>query len=207
MIKNHHFARTDISSFQKPKKGQICCGDSYFFIETNDYFICVLVDGLGSGEEAKQASERAISVVREHHDEDVDFLMSACNKELRVGRGAVLSMFKIKFDAHELIFSGVGNVRFIFYSPDRKKVTPIPTLGFLAGKPIEPKIQVYPFESGSSFALYSDGLEMNVGHHSLFSDTSPEVATSHIQHMVMKDESIQDDVTFLYGKITAEEVK
>lgn len=200
MMKNYRLTKMNISAVQRPKIGKTCCGDSYFFKETEDYLICVLADGLGSGSEAKKASERAIAVVKEHHHEDLAVLMKACNKELRFGRGAVLSMFKIKFDARELIFSGVGNVRFIFYSSSGKKISPMPTLGFLAGKPLVPKIQTFPFDNNISFAMYSDGLDVNLGRKTIFYNASPEEAAKHVQQIVMQDDSNQDDVTFLYGK-------
>ncbi|HET7656771.1 MAG TPA: SpoIIE family protein phosphatase [Bacillales bacterium] len=200
MIRNYHYQNMNISAFQKPKNGQTCCGDSYFLKETKDYFICALVDGLGSGAEAKKASERAVSAISENHNEDIASLMKTCNKELRFGRGAVLSIFKIKYDSRELAFSGIGNVRFVFFLPNGKKVSPMPTLGFLSGKPLVPKVQTFPFENGTSFAMYTDGLAVNLGRQDFFTDISPQEASEHVKQLVLNNQSIQDDVTFLYGK-------
>lgn len=201
MIANHHYRQMKISAFQTAKKGQPCCGDSYFFEETNDYFICALADGLGSGVKAKEASERAISVVRENHNEGMETLMKACNKELGASRGAVLSMFKILFDARKLIFSGVGNVRFIFYPPNEKPVYSIPEVGFLSGRALVPKVQTFPFKKGSSFVIYSDGLELNAGSRAAFSDmTPPEEASRVAQKLAVEGANLKDDVTFLFGK-------
>lgn len=201
MIENHHYKKIAVSAFQTAKEGQPCCGDSYFFEETDDYFVCALADGLGSGRLAKEASERAMAVVRKNHGERIDTLMSACNNELSGSRGAVLSMFKILFDARKLIFSGIGNVRFVLYPPREKPVHSIPRVGFLSGRRLVPKIEAFPFKEGSSFAIYSDGIELNAAVRAALSDkTSPEEASRVAQKLAQEGASLKDDVTFLFGK-------
>ncbi|HET7579587.1 MAG TPA: hypothetical protein VFK33_09920, partial [Bacillales bacterium] len=75
MIENLQYRRMEVSAFQEAKTGQVDCGDSYFVTETNEYFICVLADGLGSGKGARRSSERAVSIVKESHHKDIGTLM------------------------------------------------------------------------------------------------------------------------------------
>lgn len=202
MIEHHTFKQMEVSAFQEAKAGQPCCGDSYFMTETDDYFVCVLADGLGSGTEAKRASEQAVSVVKASHEDDVDQLMKACNRALASCRGAVLSIFKILFHSHELIFSGVGNVRFLFYPPNGKMMYPLPTTGFLSGKPRNlHRVQIYPFEPGSAFMMYSDGWEMNATDRAVISKmSSPAEVSRRVQSLFNKHQNKNDDVTMIFGK-------
>ncbi|HET7579375.1 MAG TPA: PP2C family serine/threonine-protein phosphatase [Bacillales bacterium] len=200
MIVRHRYPQMEVSAFQKTKAGESCCGDSYFVTETEDYFLCALADGLGSGTAANEASDRAVSVIRESHHEEVGTLMRACNRELRASRGAVLSIFKILFGARKLIFSGVGNVRFVFYPPREKSVFPVPAVGFLSGRPLVPRVQTFSFQEGTSFMIHSDGLAMNTASRAAFSDrTSPEEASSKVRQMA-EEQDLHDDATFLFGR-------
>lgn len=202
MIEHHTFKQIEVSAFQEAKEGEPCCGDSYFMTETDDYFICILADGLGSGTQAKHASEQAISVVKASHEDDVDQLMKACNRALARGRGAVLSIFKILFRSRELIFSGVGNVRFLFCLPSGKMMYPLPATGFLSGKPRNlHRVQTFPFEPGSAFMIYSDGWKMNGDSRALISEMdSPAEASRRAQSLFNKNRNQYDDVTLIFGK-------
>lgn len=65
--------KAQIVTYQQNKKGRECCGDSYLSIETDTHFICALADGLGSGPLAKQSANRAMEVIRKHHEEEMFF--------------------------------------------------------------------------------------------------------------------------------------
>lgn len=201
MIEHYTYEKMEAFAFQEAKQGNACCGDSYFMTETRDYFLCLLVDGLGSGIEAKQAADQAISVVKQNPGEDLQKLMSTCNKALQAGRGAVLSMFKIFFHSHRLVFCGVGNIRFMFFTPDGKINTPLPTVGFMSGRPQSYRVQTLPYELGSSFMIYSDGLEMNVeNHRAMLNAVSLKEASRHMERLLERRKDQNDDVTLLFGK-------
>lgn len=200
MIAHHTYEQMKVAAFQEAKQGNTHCGDSYFVAETEDYFICTVVDGLGSGIEANQAAERAVSVVKAHHHEDIDTLMAACNQALSIGRGAVLSMFKIFFHSRKLVFSGVGNIRFIFYTPDGKMNYPLPTVGFLSGRPQSYRVQTFPYAEGSSFIVYSDGVEMSSQNRASFLGLDSFEEASRRVRFLLENEKGNDDVTFLFGK-------
>lgn len=201
MIENLQYPQMEVSAFQEPKAGQTDCGDSYFVTETDDYFLCALADGLGSGKGARRSSELAISIIKEHHHKDIGTLMKASNEALSSERGAVLSMFKIMFAKRELLFSGVGNVRLALFQANQKTVHPIPASGFMSGRRQSYRLQSFSFEEDSSFILYSDGLAMNTGSNGVFSNRiSAEEASRRAQKMAYEDRHIQDDVTFIFGK-------
>lgn len=169
--------------------------------ETQDYFLCLLVDGLGSGVEAKQAADRAISAVKQDPDEDLHTLMKACNKALQAGRGAVLSIFKVFFNTGRLAFSGVGNIRFMYATPGGEVNYPLPTVGFMSGRPQSYRVQTFPYETGSSFIMHSDGVEMNAtNYRALLEGGSLKETSRRMECLLGKQKDQNDDVTLLYGK-------
>ena len=46
----------------QPKRGQIICGDSFFVGRRGRALVIAVFDGLGSGPEAAEASQKAVSV-------------------------------------------------------------------------------------------------------------------------------------------------
>jgi negative regulator of sigma-B (phosphoserine phosphatase) len=206
MIENLHFNKMRTSVFQQPKKGESCCGDSYYMVETDEYFLCAVADGLGSGPEARSASEKAVTVVKENPADDVGVLMTKCNQALRSGRGAVLSLFKIHFRDNRLMFAGVGNIRFVFYPPNEKAVYPIPSVGFLSGKRLSVRVQSFLYPEDSSFVIYSDGLTVKSPRYpsAMLKTANPEEISQRVAAMVNDDPEQPDDVTFIVGKNVSE---
>jgi phosphoserine phosphatase RsbX len=149
--------KTEVYAFQTIKEGKTLCGDSYFFTETNDYFICVLADGLGSGEFANASSSAVIRLIEENHDKSVEELMKDCNKVLLEKRGAAVSIFKVYFETQVFVYSCVGNIRFYLYTPNGRLVYPLPVSGYLSGRPQIYHTQRFSYEKNSKFLIHSDG--------------------------------------------------
>ncbi|MEW8986414.1 MAG: protein phosphatase 2C domain-containing protein, partial [Bacillus sp. (in: firmicutes)] len=51
---------------QTTKEGKYVCGDSYYFVLQDEYFTCVVADGLGSGTLANEASSAVVEVVQQY---------------------------------------------------------------------------------------------------------------------------------------------
>lgn len=188
----------EVVAHQTAKNGKAFCGDSYFFTLADDYFVCVLADGLGSGQFAYESSMAVIDAVKEHHHESVDTLMRLGNDALLQKRGAAVTIFKIYFKTRELVYSCVGNIRFFMYSPKGKLTYPLPVTGFLSGRPQVFHTQRFPYEPHSKFILYSDGYEFQ-GVKSLLKGLFPVqmIANEIIQHHPKTD----DDATFIVGSL------
>jgi len=72
--------------------------------------LVAVVDGLGHGEEAVTAAQRAITTLTENAQESVVFLLQRCHEELIGTRGAVMSL--ASFHVHDglMTWVGVGDV-------------------------------------------------------------------------------------------------
>ncbi|MEH7885577.1 SpoIIE family protein phosphatase [Bacillus sp. JJ1609] len=190
--------KIELYAYQTIKEGKLECGDSYFYTATDDYFVCVVADGLGSGQYAHEASAAVVAVVEEHHHEDVDTLMKYCNNILVQKRGAAVSIFKVFFDTNEFVYSCVGNIRFFLYSPNGKLTYPLPVTGYLSGKPQVFHTQRFVFEPESKFLIYSDGFDIH-GAKSLLKGYRSVAA---IAEQIKSDyENSMDDATFIVGSL------
>jgi negative regulator of sigma-B (phosphoserine phosphatase) len=187
----------EVLTYQASKKGKDCCGDSYIIITEPDYAVLAIVDGLGSGEPAKESSKMLTDVIHQFHYEDIRSLIHRCNDSLRTKRGAAVTVVKIHFQLHEIVYAGIGNIKFQLISPNGKSTYPLPKMGYLSGKPISFQIQRFPYETDSLFMMSSDGVglisskELLYFYHSL---------SDFLYHIDQKNEG-NDDATVLVGKI------
>lgn len=188
----------EVYAHQTAKEGKVLCGDSYFFTATSEYFVCVLADGLGSGQYAYEASQAVVSAVEQYHHEDVDSIMKHSNKALLQKRGAAVSVFKVYFQAREFVYSCVGNIRFFLYSSKGKLTYPLPVTGYLSGKPQVYHTQRFSFDPHSKFLIFSDGYEFQ-GIKALLKGLYP--AKMIAEEIIANHAKSNDDATFIVGSL------
>src|SRR5690625_5825620 len=85
----------DVSVYQKVKQGNSECGDSYFYHQDDDYFVCALADGLGSGELARESSRAVVDVIESNPLMSITEIIKRSNEALFGKRGVVLGVLKI----------------------------------------------------------------------------------------------------------------
>ncbi|GIN22153.1 PP2C family serine/threonine-protein phosphatase [Siminovitchia fordii] len=185
-------------AFQRAKEGKAFCGDSFYMTANNGYFLCVLADGLGSGEYAHESSQAVTSIVQSNPEEDVQTLMNFSNKVLLSKRGAATAIFKVDFREKTFEYSCVGNIRFYLYTPSGKMVYPMPVSGYLSGRPQKFRTQKFPYEPQSTFLIHSDGF--------VRTDTKPltdnyQTVSSIANQLRVKQINKNDDVTFIVGSL------
>ncbi len=150
----------EVAVYQTAKHGNDCSGDSYFYIETDDGFICALADGLGSGELAKASSETVIQVVQKKIDEPLDSLIDLCNEALsgKNMRGCVLSILRIDYQHCRYSYASIGNIGVVVVNEDGSKKRNIPNPGYLSGIKRDVNIHRGALEDGAVFFMFSDGV-------------------------------------------------
>jgi len=148
-----------VSVFQKAKKGNVYCGDSYFYTETKDEFVCALADGLGSGEFAMESSQAVIDIIKENNHTSVEEVVQKCNRVLVGKRGVVLGILKINFNTEMYSFSSIGNIGIMTMTNEKKKTRNIPKSGYLGGFKRPIKVVNHKLQKGTTFIMFSDGVE------------------------------------------------
>ncbi|MTH55160.1 SpoIIE family protein phosphatase [Bacillus mangrovi] len=185
-------------AFQLQKKGKSLCGDSFFMTTTEDYFICVLADGLGSGELAHESSQVITELVKCCHEEEVGQLLEKCNTALKEKRGATVGIFKMTFADQQLTYGSVGNIRFVMHNPSGDFVYPLPILGYMSGKPQKYKISSYSYQSGAKFIIHSDGLKITAIKSLLKNHETIEEISTFLEPFTKERD---DDLTYIAGQI------
>lgn len=147
-----------VATYQKPKKGNTFCGDSYFYHEIDNKFICALADGLGSGEFAEESSKTVINVVKNNPDISDKELAKLCTKELMGQRGVVLGILIIDYNTDIFRFLSIGNIGLRTITSMKKKNRNIPNSGYLGGYQREFKEMKGTAEPDMKFILFSDGV-------------------------------------------------
>lgn len=199
MIEHQDLKEVDISIYQIPKKGNWCSGDAFYTVRTDNYILCAVSDGLGSGEQAMDASEAAMSVIKKEHHLDTDTLMEHCNQVLWGTRGVVITILKFDFQSGIIEYTNVGNISCTFYKPSGDMYRPVPTRGYLSGKKNKFKTQRIAYEKDTIFIVYSDGLIFNPVYHAIFSkEETPRRMIAQVVDL-LKDSN--DDTTILVGKV------
>lgn len=187
--------KVHVSVFQKAKKGNAFCGDSYFYIETDHHFICALADGLGSGEYARESSQAVINIIKENNHVNVEELVQKANQILSGKRGVVLGILKIDFNAEVYSFSSIGNIGIMTVTKDRKRVRNIPNSGYLAGYKRSIKVVNYKLKKGTNFIMFSDGVKDKELSQCFFINTSVDSITRTYEQTT--DKNRQDDTTLI----------
>ncbi|TCP23833.1 negative regulator of sigma-B (phosphoserine phosphatase) [Scopulibacillus darangshiensis] len=201
MIEYYPFDKFKVSAIQKAKRDKPCCGDSYYVKETDDYLICAVADGLGSGIGAKEASQKVVDTVRNHHELPVETQMLKANLSLHNERGAVVTIFKIDYKKGLVTYCGVGNIRLSIYPKQGKSITPLSKPGFLSGRPVRFHVQEFAYPEGGLFVIHSDGVnilsqQLPVIRH-IYSADRPDQAEDYFNDLMQGN---GDDVTLLIGK-------
>ncbi|WP_152655456.1 SpoIIE family protein phosphatase [Oceanobacillus sp. CFH 90083] len=185
----------DVSVYQKAKKGNHFCGDSYFFIEEDQIFLGVLADGLGSGEIAKESSQAVIDIVKQHKNKTVKEVVDLCNKELIGMRGAVMGILKIDLTDQTFSFSTIGNIGIIIFEKAGKKKRNIPSSGYLGSRYRGVKVMTEKLTEGTNFIVFSDGVQDKELSACYFKDCDVERITN--AYAQYNDNSRQDDTTLM----------
>ncbi|TXC81878.1 SpoIIE family protein phosphatase [Metabacillus litoralis] len=198
MIVRESNNQIDTLAFQLSKEGKLCCGDSFYIKATDEYYICALADGLGSGERANDSSSAISTLVENNHAEDVDVLIDLCNKELKDKRGATVSILKIFFKTKQFTYSSVGNIRFILCTPSGSYIYPLPLLGYLSGKPQKYRTHTYDYEEGSKFIIHTDGLVLPAIKSLLKKGESVDDLSKQLEEYTL---TRNDDLTYIVGQL------
>lgn len=193
--------KVDVSIFQRAKKGQYYCGDSYFYKETDNEFVCALADGLGSGEYAKESSQIVIDIIKNNADATVEQIIKKCNDQLTGKRGVVIGILKIDFERRNYSFSSIGNIGIMTIPKNGRKRRNIPNAGYLAGYHKRFKVVTHELEDEMNFIMFSDGVTDNDLQQAFLLNREVDQITRLFEHR--NTEARNDDTTLIaihYGK-------
>ena len=92
------------------REGEVESGDRYVVAPFSTGVLVAVIDGLGHGEEAASAAERAAHILESDPRASVVTLISQCHEGLRSTRGVVMSLASFTTSDETMTWIGVGNV-------------------------------------------------------------------------------------------------
>lgn len=144
-----------------PALHETICGDDWSVIPSSHGVRLLLVDGLGHGPKAAEASAEAVRVFESSGHLSLEQLLAEIDRALRKTRGAAGSCAEINLTANSLEFIGAGNVAGLLASPtgSRNIGSHNGTLGVSIGR-----IQsvALPLPTAGCVIMHTDGLNTHV---------------------------------------------
>jgi serine/threonine protein phosphatase PrpC len=179
---------------QRAKLGQAVSGDACLVAERKNGLLIGVADGLGSGEAAREAAERALSCLREETTGDVVRLMEACHRALADTRGAALTLLWIEPGPARLECTAVGNVE-VRASQD-SVIKPIPVNGIVGVQHGPLRRFTGDYARGELVAIYTDGIssKFDFDLEAVRAGMDPRRLANHLAHYFGRT---TDDVTVL----------
>jgi phosphoserine phosphatase RsbX len=98
--------------------GENVSGDLHIVVPARDGLLVGVVDGLGHGDEATAAAQKAVAVLSAHCDEPVVALIRRCHEALRTTRGAAMTILALNPSDRTAAVVGVGNVEMVLVRAD-----------------------------------------------------------------------------------------
>jgi anti-sigma regulatory factor (Ser/Thr protein kinase) len=134
-------------------------GDHAVFVRDEGALLLAVVDGLGHGPLARDASARAVETLLAHRGSSPLLLLAACDAALAGTRGAVMSAARIDEEAGTIEHAGAGNVttRVERFRRSRALGSAATTLG-TRGVKQKPMAETTAFAPDEALILFTDGL-------------------------------------------------
>jgi negative regulator of sigma-B (phosphoserine phosphatase) len=142
--------------------GQGESGDRHLISCAGAGILIAVMDGIGHGEEAANAAEAAVSILKTSPDDPVISLVERCHEGLRSTRGVVLSLASIDPKHGMMTWIGVGNVHGVLMRAGARKGSVQEVLllrGGVVGSQL-PALQaaVLPIAKGDTLVFVTDGI-------------------------------------------------
>jgi len=146
-----------IGVWSRPRKGEDVNGDAYFVREHQGSTLYAVIDGLGHGRGAREASDAAVATFGLWAGEPLDEILWAAHNALRPTRGAVIGAVIVDRNRETFHYAGVGNVEVrVLNSHDPSR--PIPTNGTFGSRVSHIRVWPHRWTEGISLVMASDGL-------------------------------------------------
>uniref|UniRef100_Q02BM8 Putative anti-sigma regulatory factor, serine/threonine protein kinase n=1 Tax=Solibacter usitatus (strain Ellin6076) TaxID=234267 RepID=Q02BM8_SOLUE len=151
-------SRFQVGAVSVPKGVEPVCGDAWVTEAREHGLRVIVVDGLGHGMGAFEASKAALEIAAAHSRDMALPLMERIHAGLRATRGAAVSVAEIDLELGSVTYAGLGNVAGSLISPGglrRQMISYNGTAGHNAHKIRELN---YPWAPDTILVIHSDGL-------------------------------------------------
>lgn len=168
------------SSICHPMKSENICGDDFIVKKSDKNVLVAVVDGLGHGKEALEASGRALSSLKQFTNESLISLMTTCHENTKGTRGVVMSLAIFDSSEDSMSWMGVGNVEGVLFRAVETKETPKETIllrgGVVGYKLPQLKASIITIERGDTLIFTTDGVNYSYSNNVNINQSTEEIA-------------------------------
>jgi anti-sigma regulatory factor (Ser/Thr protein kinase) len=155
--------RRRVGIYGRPYPGEDVSGDDACFVRSGQELLVGLMDGLGHGGPAREASDAAMDVLHQSIDKDIDRIVQDCHDALRGTRGGVMAVARIGEPAQSFQAAVLGDVTLLVEGPNAHRY--VTARSFVLGSPGQrPKTVVEESTLGARevVVMFSDGISSRV---------------------------------------------
>ena len=149
----------DVGVVRSAKRGETECGDDWGIIadEGRGRAVLTVIDGLGHGIAAAEASRRGVELATESAAERPSHVVAALHRGLRSTRGAAVAVAELDANEPNLRYAGLGNISGVIVRPTESKS--LMSHNGIAGHEMR-KIQEISYEwpADALLVMHSDGV-------------------------------------------------
>jgi phosphoserine phosphatase RsbX len=145
----------EVGVAQRSMIGQSVCGDGYVILDGPPLLVGV-VDGLGHGPEAAEASIAFCSYLRDHTPDNVDRALRGVDRAMASTRGGMGAVIRVDTERRRLWYGAVGNIGMQGQGTDA--IRPISTSGILGKSARKLRVFEYELTGPHTLYIYSDGI-------------------------------------------------
>ena len=142
--------------------GEHRSGDLAVFAPSARGGLVAVIDGLGHGDAAADASEAAAEIIRTHADDEPQRLLERCHETLRRTRGAVMTLAWFDLAERKMAWTGVGNVEARYLragdGADARYDSPVVLAGVVGYNLPQVRMATIALEPGDAVVIATDGV-------------------------------------------------
>jgi anti-sigma regulatory factor (Ser/Thr protein kinase)/serine/threonine protein phosphatase PrpC len=146
-----------IGVWSRPRPGEETNGDAYFIAEHYGETLLAVIDGLGHGRGAGEASQAALDTLEQWRGESLSEVIPSVHDALRATRGAVMGAVVIDRERESFMYAGVGNVE-VRVLGSSEPARPIPSNGTLGARLSNVRVWPHRWTQGTTLVMASDGI-------------------------------------------------
>ncbi len=188
---------TRFGIFSRSKKDEQYNGDGYFLKYYDGKAFISVIDGLGHGMAAEEASREAYLCLTDNYRKPLDVNINEMHKRLKRTRGAAASIALIDDRAGTMEYVGIGNVLTRVFKAE-EPVHPANYNGIVGSNIRTFKVFTYPWKTGNVIIMTSDGISEKYG-----PEQYPNLINKHpvvIADIILRDFGRgNDDATIIVG--------
>ena len=132
-------------------------GDAYLVKRWGPNSLVAVIDGLGHGQYAHRASQKALNYISSHYEQPFPSIFTGVNRECLTTRGVVMALALFEMHSRRLTFASVGNIETRLIGVPKETRLGI-RRGILGHNAPNPMVNQFAWEPDYIMVMHSDGI-------------------------------------------------